>query len=353
MNNVALLSTEALLELSRRINRAQNPHEMLIAAGSVAIEAGAGAVGLYYNDYTNAKNPAWLEAVAIWRASQELGLIEVGTRFYHNEFPATRLMLDNPEGVVMVEDVENDPLLDENMRRIFLFLNTYSVVVIPFMQHGEWIGVLLINWFWKAHQFTEHERAMYHAVSLLAAPAIAHMRIHFAEQYQQHRRLYKLARRLLRNPHPQDIIEAFDKQPRKHNVYEINLIYFDLNKNDYPKTVEVIAAWNQEGKPRRSQGTTEKITDFPEAELLGDKMQVYFFTSLRDSRLSKVLQNYYEKHDFYASVVIPLKTDTWQGLLGFYWNVGHEWGAEEKVWYEGVGELVAAWLAFYRRTRKD
>ena len=179
--------TEALYQISRGLNAARDERELLQTLAQPAIEAGALSAGLVYIDLDDSGAPEWLELVATWRQQDAGPPTPEGVRFRLNEYPFSRLWLDSPDEAQLITDVGRDAGVDESTRQTVARIGARATVMVPLIYSERWVGVLTFTWA-EPHAFSPQETAVYHALTGLAAPAVANRRL-LVEKEAENRRL--------------------------------------------------------------------------------------------------------------------------------------------------------------------
>ena len=130
--------TEALYQISRRLNAARDEDELLNALARPAMGAGALSAALIYIDLDDSGEPEWLELVASWK-QPDAGLpIPAGSRFRLAEFPISRLWLDHPNEAQLITDVDRDARVDESSRQMYAQIGARATAIIPFWSKSRW-----------------------------------------------------------------------------------------------------------------------------------------------------------------------------------------------------------------------
>lgn len=173
---ITLARTNILYSISHSLSMASDADEMLQVLARPAIEAGAAVANLMYIDLNDAGEPEWIEIAASWRhATRGEPPIPVGSRFYLPEFPFARLWMASQDEPQLIADVTANERLDENLRDIFVQMDTRAMVIIPLSQAGRWVGLVSFNW-GEPHEFSEQETEIYRAFIGLATPTVEERR---------------------------------------------------------------------------------------------------------------------------------------------------------------------------------
>ncbi|MBN2146449.1 MAG: GAF domain-containing protein, partial [Anaerolineales bacterium] len=179
---VALGETAGLYQASAELNTAQSFDEILDAMRRHTI-AGDGAhhVSVNYFDrpWTAQERPEWAEVLARWVENPSEAFMP---RYPLQAYPSIMQLLraDSP---LIIEDLPNDPRLDEVMRELYTkgFL-AISTIFVPLVVGAQWVGFLNANYPQKV-DFPENEIRRLMALAGQAAVAIQNLRsVSIAEQ---------------------------------------------------------------------------------------------------------------------------------------------------------------------------
>ncbi len=173
---VALAQTNTLYDISQGLSVANDEDEILQVLARPAIKAGAAVANLMYFDLNDADEPEWVGIAASWHhATRDEPPIPVGSRFYLPEFPFASLWMASLDEPQLIADVTVNGRLGENLRDVFVQMDTRAMAIIPLSQAGRWVGLVGFNWD-EPHMFSEQETEIYCALIGLAAPTVASRR---------------------------------------------------------------------------------------------------------------------------------------------------------------------------------
>ena len=185
----ALAQGDVLYRVSQALNAATSYDQMAEALQQHPIvqQANRGGMGLFSHPWaadSAGGMPAWVEMVASWRAPGQPAFTSVGTRYELQTFPVARHL--RPDEHFVVEDIADDPRLDEDARRLYLGLfRASSMIFIPLVAAGQWIGWLnaLMN---EPAQFPDDQ--VRQLMALAGQAAVALRNLHQLEDTQAHAR---------------------------------------------------------------------------------------------------------------------------------------------------------------------
>ncbi len=171
-----LAETETLYRASAELNTSRSYAEILdtlyrhtlLGQGSHQI-----ALCLFDREWTQDEQPHWIESIARWTSQ---GGNSFDDRYLASAFPLIIELL-KPTVPLIIEDIQHDPLLDENVRMLFnQRFGARSAIFISLVLSGHWIG--FINAFYPhATIFLENEVRRTTALVHQAAVAVQNLRL--------------------------------------------------------------------------------------------------------------------------------------------------------------------------------
>ncbi|MBI5670143.1 MAG: PAS domain-containing protein [Chloroflexi bacterium] len=167
---------QTLLDVSRALNIARTPDDVLKLIIQTAVASGATGAYLLYIDLNPSGEPEWAEIVASWVRDEDFGAMPPGFRIQLADFPFNRLWLANPNETQFIPDVAQAEMIDDNLRPMLVGFGTQALIVVPLTQGGRWVGLMGIGWP-EPHSFSDLEVALYQAVPALAAPVVENLRV--------------------------------------------------------------------------------------------------------------------------------------------------------------------------------
>ncbi len=159
-----------LFETANALNSARTPETLLDAAGRYAVEHGCFRMSLVYIESSPDGTPMAVEIVAEHQRDG-ISAATVGTRYQMSQFAFTKLLLSNPDSPILIEDVDDTPLLGEIELEIYHRSNMKSTVLIPLYAQGHWVGFMPLSWREPQH-FTDTDRRIYASIAQQATPAV-------------------------------------------------------------------------------------------------------------------------------------------------------------------------------------
>lgn len=137
-----------LNELSSQLNSVNSAHDVLASVadyfGDCAQEA---VLSLLYIETDAASEPEWATIVANHLRDPDSFVLAEGMRLFLPEFPSANVWMSNPHEATFFLDAYHDPRLDEHAKGLFQSLKLPSLVFLPLLNQGRWVGLLTIGWY--------------------------------------------------------------------------------------------------------------------------------------------------------------------------------------------------------------
>lgn len=138
---MALDETESLYQVSAELNVVQSYDDTLTVLRQHTV-LGQGAqnvsLNLFDRPWTNYQVPEWITVLTSW---SELPPETVSQRYDLAAFPSAIQFL-RPDTTTLIEDIDNDPRLDDNFRALFRRLGARSTLFVPLVVGGKWLGYI-------------------------------------------------------------------------------------------------------------------------------------------------------------------------------------------------------------------
>jgi GAF domain-containing protein len=101
----------------------------------------------------------------------------VGQRLDMHNNPMRAQLLDSPEKIGLVQDVDTDPVLTPTLRDILRGLGINAMLVLPLMVHGQLIGTVGLDVYQKNRPFTAEMIALAQAVATQLSVSVQNIRL--------------------------------------------------------------------------------------------------------------------------------------------------------------------------------
>lgn len=164
---VALAESEQLYEMSARLNAAASLNEILEAVVVPVTSEGLVSATLFTLEVDANGRPEWMEMVGVWAKPGSLfANIEfpIGSRFHLPELPTSSYWIDNPDELLLVDDVDHDERLDEATRGLYQMSNIKAGANLPLRVGNRWVGMISLSWD-MPQVFTEDNTRIYHSLA--------------------------------------------------------------------------------------------------------------------------------------------------------------------------------------------
>lgn len=339
----ALAETEALYNISAKLNAAATLDEILRAAISPAVERGAHHAHLFTIALDPAGQPEWLELRAIW-AQQGAGLGTPGTRFPVARFPGSRLWLHNPYEPLLVGHLSQDKRLDpaapasspppEGTEREWPS-DAQAAIILPLAVGKTWAGLIDIHWP-SQQTFTGRDVRFYRSLASQVA-VLVNNRLLFQQTQEtlaETNALYEIGQALNTSSSTNEMLANLLNVLHQHNLAlganHITLTSIEVDQAGEPEWAENIAAQGPDGMefsalvgvryPLKTLAFTNLWTNDPSNPVIVSNAQT-------DKRLDEGTRAAYIQGGTLASVTLPLSVGDpggaagrWIGLLTFGWR---------------------------------
>ncbi len=171
----ALTETESLYQASADLNASLDYQDILAALRQHTFLGQADrlvSISIFDQPWTDQLTPTWITPLAHWTCLPEENF---QPRYLVEKFPAASLL--SPTHAALFDDLENDPRLDHNARKLFQKnFQSESAIFIPLNIGGKWIGFILGS-FSQPQAFLENQVRRLMALSKQASVAIHSLRL--------------------------------------------------------------------------------------------------------------------------------------------------------------------------------
>lgn len=313
---VALSETESLYNTSIQLNASTTLEQILASAYELPKRVGAASGELYTFGLADNGLPEWAELVATIGSARQ----KIGSREYVPEFVLANLWLNDPKGVVFLNNITNDSLLSKADKAKFKEEETGAVAVLPLVVGTRKIGQIVFRW-QRTRTFSTADQRIFNAIATQAA-SIVYSRLLFKqtdEALSETAALYQGSADLNTANTYEDVLRAL----RHHtllgqNSSRISINYFNRSwvGDDMPEWVDVVAFWS---KIELDENISRiPLAQFPSAKTLMSPTKPTIVEDVeQDKRLDEALRALFIQHfKAKSGVLIPLVIGgQWAGYL--------------------------------------
>ncbi len=240
-------SVDSLFTLSERIYKAEQPEALVDVLHDVPQMENAFSLTLLYVDNDAAGNPLTLTLVSSSnRAQSQSGVtVSVGTRFSFAEYPFSKLWFGSPNNITVIPDLEASVTVDENSKRLLSRSGTKALVLLPLLEDGLWVGLMIITWH-QTHTFTAQAERFYEAVAHLLSGRVATLRAQdkLRTQITENELIATIIAALSRATDEAAILQALTPFAQRYHADRMSLSYFYMDAPGQPDEFEVVASKN-------------------------------------------------------------------------------------------------------------
>jgi GAF domain-containing protein len=304
---IALADTQTLYETSARLNAANSLEETLNVAAGPGIAAGAGDALLFVFDLDSSGKPEWMEVRANWAGETAIAL-PVGVRFYIPSYPLARLFINNPDEIVLIDDIEHDPRIDSRLRTIFEQTQLKAVAAMPLTIGGRWVGLIIVNWT-AAHKFNPGDSQLYKSLTTQAAIVVDN-RILFDQTQAalaESRQLYDASRRLAASVTLQEILATLVESVPITTVNRAVLMSYERGPSGNFTGALVAANWHSgQGALPTEIGTFYPADTFRTLKLFLNTDPAFFDDVQNDPRVEAPTRAVFAQQNVRGAALLPL-----------------------------------------------
>jgi PAS domain S-box-containing protein len=149
-------------QIANQLNSATHIQQLLNAITPYAQSKGAVSANALYIDTDAQGTPIWAIVKGSW-ALEGHSAFPLNERYFLPDLTVSRLWISDPENVVLIDDTQTDPRVDDLSRAIFADFGVRGTTFLPLYTSGRWIGLLVFNWD-VPHTFSTEENQVYNIV---------------------------------------------------------------------------------------------------------------------------------------------------------------------------------------------
>lgn len=220
-------------------------------------------------------------------------------------------------------------------------LATVEVIRQPLKVQNEAIGELII-----AGAANQEEEVLVTAVSEQLSAHIENLRLAMQTEQAlaQSDTLYRIGRDLNTASNVEEILLAALRPVLPTAITEATLMFVELNRDNEPETLELLADWQHEGQPAYQVGTRFPVQQFPFAGLfLGDADAPQLISDvLADERVDDFTRAVMTHAGIRAIAVVPLTVARqWVGIITCSWSTVHPFTKQEQEIFSALINMAA------------
>ncbi|MCI0578319.1 MAG: GAF domain-containing protein [Chloroflexi bacterium] len=267
---VTLAETAVLYQASAELNAAQSYDDVLdvLRRHTIAGQAVSNVSVMFFNHpWTEGNSPDWADVLAYWDAvpSDSLKL-----RYPLKDYPSALEIL-HPEEPTIIDDIVQDPRLDERLRNLYVRgLGATSTIFVPMVVAGQWIGYVNAIYPQKPELSDEAIRRLT-TLARQAAVAVQGLRNltlaeHRAQEAQRRSEelavLNEMGRQLTALVDVDAVVESiYQFTARLMDATNFYVAFYDHKRDEISFALDIIGErvrWHS-GKRRAGQGLTEYL----------------------------------------------------------------------------------------------
>ena len=353
-----------LAEIEGNLSQTSNA-EGLVAALAEGLNDPTLVISIHRLELDKHKQPVAQIPIAIWA---EGGLNGQDARLHRpipmNALSTARYWLTNPTQLFHVDDVEDDPRVDEVTREMYAQLHVRSTTVIPLRSGGMWQGIVAItcpNPYKLSAQQTFILESLQDSLSALVASqqAQAAQREALAETELLYNASVGFNRAETVDEVLRVIVETLE------GTGAVSATMWDLEveaSTNTPITQTLTAAWRFDGGPSRMPlGTSMNLREYPISKVWYERPQQV--TLIGDVQTDPMLdeepsvRQLLQAIGVRAQAFLPLTLGSrWVGLVSIQWDSTYQFDAKDERLYTTLAAQAATSidsLALLEETRQQ
>jgi PAS domain S-box-containing protein len=156
--------------------------------------------------------------------------------------------------------------------------------------------------------------------------------------------LYQISRDLNAAEDKDELLQVLARPAIEAGASGVNLMYVDLDEDDQPEWIEIVAAWERDDAPLTPLGSRYHLPASPAFDLwLSSPEQVQMIANVaQDEWLDEKTRDLLAQTSTQAIAIIPLApAGRWVGIVNLSWSEAHEFSAQEREIYNAFVGLAA------------
>ena len=310
---------EVLSRMEADLSLATTEDEILLALAGGAPWGDTAALDLTYLSSRASDGALLAEPVSRRRngATEELS---ANAGVLLRALPLSRLWLDQSREVLVIEDAEGDPRLDQAMRAQARREGWRALALLPLRRGGQWQGFLSISWP-TAHHLSADETFVLERLHEPLAATVAGRRAYLAQRVAlaQTEALYTVSARLNVAQSYDDVLAVIHQHTELGRAADVlQFAHFDRpwTPDQPPESVSIPAQWQRDDPPPPPR--RQRVEDSPVLPLLRPDRPAVFADIQNDPRLDRAGRAALrEPGDVRSAIFAPLVVGgQWIGYVG-------------------------------------
>ncbi|MFL7869104.1 MAG: GAF domain-containing protein, partial [Anaerolineales bacterium] len=155
--------------------------------------------------------------------------------------------------------------------------------------------------------------------------------------------LFEVGQQLNQATSEEEILASLSSTAVQIGCKQTSLMYIDVDSNDKPEWLRIVAAWSQAGGQESPVGVRFPAATFPlmSSELIQPDQPMLIPDISKAEHIDDVLRNRWLSNGFRAICIVPLgQAGQWLGLLTLSWDEPRVFSSQEETIFESLVSLV-------------
>lgn len=168
---IALAETETLYDLTGILSTASSLDKVLQVVVSPDIHPHIAQAALFTINVDPAGRPEELILAASWNRDSEYETLISGVRYQAQAYPGAEIWLENPQDLLLVDDVSRDERLTQADRALCTDFGARAFVQLPLRLGPTWVGLISLHWT-VPQQFSQRDARLYQSLAYQTAVVV-------------------------------------------------------------------------------------------------------------------------------------------------------------------------------------
>ncbi len=330
-----------LADISTHLVSATSREDLLATFNSYASWLNAASTSLMYIDSDAQGLPEFGVVVANSQGNVVIRNTEA-TVINLADYPIAQLWISDPDKPILIEDVLNDPRVDDFTRKTYEQSGTRATVILPLNIQGRWIALVLFNWT-TVMRFNQQHRQIFLGMMQRAASAIDAARATDAivAAREESETLYQIGKEVNAAASENDLVGIIVNHFIHPDTTVVALSLWEKLDFDSATAFNTAARWSRDGSPATT--TSLPISSFPFLPFI-DRRGIEVCDNVATySKLDDKTRAMFSSFNIASYVFAPLTLgNRWLGIMGMYSDKPHNHGDQLVRMLRGVVEQLAA-----------